>query len=50
MGGRASEYAQTLIEVSRAHDDQIKMAMNLVAKGKGLYRRIVNILNAEQVQ
>ena len=50
MGGRASDYAQTLIEVSRADTMQKNLAMHLAAKGSSLYQRILNILSTEQAR
>lgn len=49
-GGKASNYAQILIEVSRAEDKQRSVVMNLAAKGSSLYQRIVHILSTEQAR
>ncbi|WMW80056.1 M56 family metallopeptidase [Undibacterium cyanobacteriorum] len=50
MGSRASDYAQTLIDVSRAAESRKHMAMQIASEGQSLYQRIVNILNPEQVR
>lgn len=49
-GGRASDYAQTLIDVSRAVQSPKHMAMQIASEGPSLYQRIVNILNPEQIR
>ncbi len=50
MGGRASEYAQTLIDVSRVEENQRRLAMNLAARGNSLYQRIINILSDDHTR